>query len=190
MKLFGRFSALSIIGALFLYTSCDEYKTIDYSKYQAEEIEILNKYLTDKVKYGGENGVEMSRLDSLTKAAIDTVDNYHSHGGIIYFTKEVGVGEPVVAGDIVGYRYKTYAILLDTVGVANRYYAGSNYNDLEPAFGKAGSVSSSSGFYSGINDAILKMNKFGKSTVIVPSTVGNSSYVTYIYDLEVVYIQK
>ncbi len=190
MKLFGRLSAALIIAVLLGLSSCDEYKSIDYSKLQAEEIALLDSYLTDKVKFGGENGVEMSRLDSLTKAAVDTVDNYRTRGGTIYFANQIGDGEPVKAGNVIGYRYKAYAILMDTVGVARRYYAGSNHTDLEPTFALAGKAAPSSGYYSGINDAIMRMNKYGKSTVIVPSTVGNNSYVTYIYDLEVVYIQK
>lgn len=190
MKLVNRFNILFLFALLLAFQSCeDEYKRVDYSKFYAEENALLQKYLTDKVRYGGPEGELMPRLDSLTRAAIDTVDHYKDKGGIIFFNQEVGVGEPVVAGKLIGYRYKAYAIL-DSAGVARKRYAGSNYTDLEPAFAYAGQVNASSGYYTGLNDAIMLMNRFGKSSVILPSSSGNNGFVTFIYDIEVVYIEK
>ncbi len=191
MKLFQRFYILLFIVLLAGFQACDDdYKQIDYSKYFAEEDALLKKYLSDTVRWGDSKGEIMARLDSLTKASIDTVDNYKDRGGIIYFSKEIGIGEPVTAGKMIGYRYKAYGIVADSVGVPYRVYAGSNYSDLEPAFAIAGQTSSSSGYYTGLNDAIMLMNHLGKASVILPSPSGNSNFVTYIYDLEVVYIQK
>lgn len=189
MKLLKRYNALFIIALIIGFSSCDEYKTIDYSKLLAEENELLHNFLTEMVHYGGSNGEEMARLDSLTKAAIDTVDNYTNSGGTIYFEHKVGDGEAVESGRAIGYRYRSFAIL-DSSGFARIRYAGGNYEDLEPAFAIAGQTDASSGYYSGINEAIMRMNRFGKSSVIVPSSVGNGSYITYIYDLELVYIAK
>ena len=190
MKLIQRFNILFFFVLFVGLQACeDEYKRIDYAKLTAEENALLQKYLTDTVRFGGPKGEIMPRLDSLTKAAIDTVDYYKDKGGIIYFNQKVGIGEPVTAGKLIGYRYKAYAIL-DSAGVARKRYAGSNYADLEPAFAYAGQVNASSGYYTGINDAIMLMNRFGKSSVILPSTSGNNSFITYIYDLEVVYIEK
>ncbi len=191
MKLISHFYILLILVLAGSLQSCDDgYDRVDYTQYFAEEDALLKKYLADTVRWGDSNGPIMPRLDSLAKAAVDTVDNYKDRGGIIYFAKEIGIGEPVTAGKMIGYRYRAYGIVADSVGVPLKMYAGSNYSDLEPAFAIAGQVSSSSGYYTGMNEAIMQMNHLGKSSVIIPSPSGNSNFVTYIYDLEVVYIQK
>lgn len=188
MKIFKVSNIALLFAGMLAFSSCEEYKPVDYSKYAAEEMALLHTFLTEDVKYGPDS-IVMSRLDSLTITAIDTVDYYHDNAGVLIFNKKVGEGEPVVAGKTIGYRYKSYAIL-DSAGFARVRYAGSNYGDLEPVLATAGKADSYSGYYSGINSAIMQMNRFSKSTVIVPSTLGNNSFITYIYDLEVVYISK
>lgn len=197
MKLVNCFNVLFLFVLLLAFQSCeDEYKRVDYSKLMAEENEVLQNYLNHKVHYGDSEGELMTRLDSMTKAAIDTVDYYKDRGGIIFFNQKIGEGEPVVAGKLIGYRYKKYPIVIDSTGVAIKYvnksasWPRTNFDNLDPAFGYAGQVNASVEYYTGINDAIMKMNCFGKSTVILPSSSGDNSFITYIYELEVVYIEK
>ncbi len=196
MKLIQRFNILFFFVLLVGLQACeDEYKRIDYAKLTAEENALLQKYLTDTVRFGDPKGEIMPRLDSLTKAAIDTVDYYKDKGGIIYFNQKMGIGEPVKAGKLIGYRYKRFPIILDSKGVAIKFakkprFPENNYDDLEPAFAYAGQVNASTGYYTGLNDAIMLMHLFGKSIVILPSTSGDNGFVSYVYELEVVYIEK
>lgn len=173
--------------------ACEEYTTINYAELMREEQETLDQFLTTEVTFGSTQE-KLSRLDSLTRAAVDTV-NRRAQGGIIYFDQEIGQGEQVVTGKKVGYRFKAYYILKnDTIEDLQKQvylrYAGSNYGSVNPATAVAGTPDSYSGYYRGLDDAIRLMRRFGKARVIVPSTIGDNSYITSVYDLELVYIEK
>ena len=83
----------------------------------------------------------------------------------------------------------------DTVGNVGLYWHSSdpsNYGFQDPDFYVVGSGNPNPPV--GVQEAVKLMRKYGKSKVIIPSTLAGSgygsSYQTSIYDIEVTYLSK
>ncbi len=164
------FIFIAIIGITVV--SCDDpYKTIDYRKLEAEEKALLEDYLALK-------------LDSLVGISIDTIHN--KKNGLIYFEMKKGSGDSILPGNVVGFRYFYYELARNDKGEPTLYPWQSNVYSENPLVYNAGNPSGMA--FTGIDEGIKKMRKFGKSKMIIPSQIGTNNYFTIVADVEVTYL--
>ncbi|WP_430936206.1 hypothetical protein [Saccharicrinis sp. 156] len=170
---------------LVLAISCETDTVLSSRQRLAIEQELLQEFLESVPD--SNNPAGLNYKDFWTLEAVDTIDK-SLETGLIYFELETGTGKAVSVGNQVGYRYNRYVIARDSLDQPGLFWHSSdpsNYGYVDPDVFVAGS---GSGVYSGVEQAILNMRKGGKSKVIVPSTVGDGSYITSVYDIEVTYI--
>jgi FKBP-type peptidyl-prolyl cis-trans isomerase len=153
-------------------TGCDDpYKSIDYSKLEAEEAALLEEYLDQE-------------LENMVNAAIDTIHKKDSR--LIYFEMEKGTGDSILPGNIVGFRYTYYELARNDDGEPTLYPWYSNVSDEEPFYYQVGSPTGVA--MTGIDEGIKYMRHLGKSKMIIPSDIGSKNYFTVIADVEVTYL--
>lgn len=172
--------------------SCDTKKIETSRQLFAKEQERLNTFL-NTVPHDSifNNPDKLTYLEYWTRQAVDTVDN--SRGtGLIYFENVTGTGDEVTYGKEVGYGYSKWVIDVDeedkvgmfSIGEYN-YNVENNYNDLTFRVG-----AEDTGVPMGIQSAIQYMRMGGKSMVIVPSTLDDGRYRTYIYFIKITWLSE
>ncbi len=151
---------------------CDDpYKSVDYSKLEAEEKALLDKYL-------------VQNLESLSAEAIDTIHN--KKNGLIYFEMETGTGDSILPGNVVGFRYKYYELGLDKDDKPTLYPWVTNKDEVDPYVYKVG-VPNNVAFW-GVDQGIKYMHHLGKSKIIIPSALATNNYITIVAEIEVTYL--
>jgi hypothetical protein len=160
------------------FQSCDDpYKTIDYSKLQQDEKDLLQEYLD-------------LNLATLVSSSLDYVDNSEK-SGLIYFELETGVGDTIPVGKQVSFRYTSYALLRDEKTLEPvLVFMESNIHSNTPAVYYSGNVGTPT-IYSGLDEGIRYMRLFGKSKMILPSLIGlgGTSFTTLVVDVEVTHME-
>lgn len=185
---------LFAMGVLFIgLAACDDpYQFHDYREDIEAEQELLDRYYNEKISDG-----ITTRHDSMSAAAVITDDRRDQSGLMIYHTW-IGDGDSIEHYDFVSYRYKTYAIGLETVDtlengeiidITVEVPISDNLYEYAPAtvvvYPLNGSPTSNSAT-PGINEALLEMRLRGKAKIVVPSAINNiNGYYTTIYELEV-----
>jgi hypothetical protein len=159
-----------------LVVSCeDPYETIDYSKFEKEELKLFKEYLA-------------LNLDSLTSLAVagKTLD-LSADTNIVYFEMETGTGDSIKIGDVVGYRYTQYYITRDDeTDKPELAYYDDNLDWENPEIYIAGDTLSSAASILGIDKGIRMMRHLGRSKIIIPSKrMMGTNYLTIVADIEV-----
>jgi len=137
---------------------------------------------------------DMSRLDSMSAAAVDTVDHRFESGLMLFHTK-IGDGDSIKLFKKVGYRFKAYSVA-DTSGVTYEAYNGTNEYAITPTTYRTyilndAATANSSGVPLGINEALQHMRLNGESKIILPSTIGGvNGYFSTIYEIKVTYLEQ
>ena len=159
--------------ATVLAVSCeDPYKPIDYSQLEKDELELLEKYL-DK------------NLVALKTGALNTIINDTLH----YFEMEKGVGDSIQKGDIVGFRYNYYKIIMgDDDKPALNANPLSNYSSESPHIYVVGDASNKNFPGVGIDKGIRYMRHLGKSKMIIKSQYDARNYYTLFAEIEVTHL--
>jgi FKBP-type peptidyl-prolyl cis-trans isomerase len=181
-----KFIIPSLLLSVLLLFSCkkdDDFKTP--AEYLAEEQALLEEYLNYVDTVDNPDNVK-TNLEILTER---TVKNEYkkSESGLYYFETLSGVGDSIVDGNQVAFRYTEYVIALDDerpVKVLN----SSNWDDADALDFIKGP---NSGIYAGVEEAIENMLLGGKCIAIVPSPIGEiNSYLTHIFEIEVTYVNR
>lgn len=173
--------------AIFGLGSCESNSYVNPQEYLDDELELLNEFYGIDKDYGW--------LDSMSAVAIDTVDRRQATGMMLFHTK-IGEGDSIKIYKKVGFRYKQYQILTDTLDQPGLYYYGSNEFLPSPTVYTTFLISDATSAYStgvpqGVNEAILRMRNGGEARVVVPSTINaNISYITTVYDLKITYLEE
>ncbi|WP_430811779.1 MULTISPECIES: hypothetical protein [unclassified Carboxylicivirga] len=165
---------------------------INPKEYIEAELKLLDEYYNEEMANG------LSRLDSMSAAAIDTVDHRLESGLMLYHTK-IGEGDSVKVFKRVAYRFTAYDIVKDSIDGGLKTverYLGTNDFDTAPVsfttyiIGDAASAQQT-GVSLGINEAIQHMRYGGEAKIVVPSAIaGFQGYDTYIYELRVTYLEQ
>ncbi len=186
-KIVGNSILVVVVSAIFMLVGCETRTYISPKQYLEQEQVLLNEFYNSIQEDGN------TWLDSMTAVSVDTVD-HRGESGMMLFHTEVGEGDSVRLFKRVAYRLTKYEILRDDeTNEPGLYYIGSNEYSQSPIvyttfiLNDAGS-SSASGVALGINEAILNMRFGGKSTVVLPSLIGDNSYITTAYDLHITYL--
>ncbi len=184
---------LSAIALLVGFASCNDNNNYINPKELIEaELELLDRYYNEEMESG------LTRIDSMTAAAIDTVDNRMESGLMLFHTK-IGEGDSIKIYNKVAYRYKRYAIAQDSLDVTYEAPAGLDWNNEyanAPMFYTTyllndGTSANSTGVPLGINEALLNMRFGGEAKIVLPSSIGGvSGYYTTIYDIRVTYLEQ
>ncbi len=181
---------LSAIVLLVGFAACDSNNNyINPKELIAEEIELLDRYYNEEMHSG------MTRIDSMTAASIDTLDNRLESGLMLFHTK-IGEGDSIKVFNKVGYRFALYNIAQDSTGVTYESYNGSNEYATAPASYTTfllndGTSARTTGVPLGLNEALLNMRLGGEAKIVLPSSIGGvSGYYTTIYELKVTYLEQ
>ncbi len=181
---------LSAIALLVGFASCNDNNNYINPKELIEaELELLDRYYNEEMESG------LTRIDSMTAAAIDTVDNRMESGLMLFHTK-IGEGDSIKIYNKVAYRFSAYNIAQDSTDVTYEAYAGSNeYANAPMSYTtyllNDGTSANSTGVPLGINEALLNMRFGGEAKIVLPSSIGGvSGYYTTIYDIRVTYLEQ
>lgn len=172
-----------------LAVSCDTQKIETSRQLLAKEQERLNAFL-NSVPADTIDGMpnDLSVKELWTVQAVDTVDKSRE-SGLIYFENVTGTGEPVTYGKEVGYRYYKWVIAEDENGEVGMYPSASNYESKDANYFVSVPDGAATGAPAGVQIAVEYMRKYGKSKVVVPSTMDDGSYRTAVYDIEITYLK-
>lgn len=180
--------AIALLGLVVL-ASCESNTYISPKQYLEQEQVLLNEFYNSIQEDGN------TWLDSMTAVAVDTID-HRAESGLMLFHTDLGKpdADSIKLFKRVGYRFSKYEVLRDEdSNEPGLYYIGSNEYSQSPAvyttflLNDAGSASQY-GIPLGINEAILNMKYGGKCTVVLPSLIGDNSYITTAYDIEITYL--
>ncbi|WP_439185135.1 hypothetical protein [Carboxylicivirga taeanensis] len=181
---------LSAIALLVGAAACnDNNNYINPKELIAEELELLDRYYNEKLQDGS------IRLDSMSAAAIDTVDHRLESGLMLFHTK-VGGGDSIRTFQKVAYRFSAFNIAQDSTGVTYEAYAGTNEYAEDPASYTTfpvndAATANASGVPIGLNEALLHMRFGGEAKIVLPSSIGGvNGYYTTIYELKVTYMEQ
>lgn len=153
------------------------------------EQQLLDRYYNEMMSN------DMVRLDSMTAAALDTMDHRFESGLMLFHTK-IGDGDSIKIFNKVGYRFTAYNIAQDTLDVTYEAYAGSNdYSNAPVSYTtyllNDAASANATGVPLGINEALLNMRYGGEAKVVLPSAIGGvNGYYTTIYELRVTYLEQ
>lgn len=167
---------LNICLCAFCLLSCTS--TTSYSKELEAEEKLINQWLE-------RNNITL--LDEFPKDSLfGTNEMYHFKDGIYFQMFDKGVGDTMVAGDIIILRYKSST--LDDNAITEDYWTtqdrpypneityGSTYNSCK-----------------GWNDAFEIMKRSGAhARIIVPSKLGfdDSQVIPYVYEMKIKVLPK
>ncbi|MCU4157941.1 hypothetical protein J1N10_18350 [Carboxylicivirga sp. A043] len=190
---------ISAIALLISFAACDDNNNyFNIKEAIAAEQELLERY------YDEEMDNNLSRLDSTTAVAIDTVDHRFESGMMLYHT-HIGEGDSIGAYKTVGFRYTNYAIGLtnDTIIIENdtivnevtrEFARESNIYSNTPftftTYPVGGVPAASSNVYAGVNEAIMHMRLFGKAKVVMPSSLADNQYQPHVFEIEVTSVRR
>ena len=170
------------------FAACSEDRDYFNPKEALEaEKQLLIRYYNEPMGNG------MTRLDSMSAAAVDTVDHRLESGLMLFHTK-IGEGDSVKLFKKVGYRFTAYKIKQDTLDVTHEVYQGSNEYANSPATYRTFLINDAQTAGNekvplGINEALLHMCFKGKSKIVLPSTIAGSQFEPYVYEIEVTYLE-
>jgi hypothetical protein len=171
------FFAIALIALSFV--GCEKYQYIDYRAMAENEQQILDEFYDSPI------------FDSLIQLGDTTDARGSKNNGWFLITKDVGTGDKITTGKIVGLRYTLYVLGRDN-GKVTFTDTIDNYSKLDPDLFIAGSSE-----IMGLNYAIANMRKYGKGIVVLPSTWWEkqnsyqpSNYYSIVYDFEVTYLEK
>ncbi len=175
--------------------SCDTKKIETSRQLLAKEKERLNTFLNTVAPDSMvSNPEKLTWKEYWTRQAVDTVDKSKEtnslDAGLIYFENVTGTGEPVTYGKEVGYRYKRSVIDVDSVGTVGMYPSFDNYGSEDADYFVSVPNAASTGVPAGVQFAVEYMRKYGKSRVVVLSTLDNGRYKTAVYEIEITFLSK
>jgi len=155
---------------------------------EAEQV-LLDRYYNETMGSG------RTRLDSMSAAALDTVDHRFESGLMLFHTK-FGDGDSIKLFKRVGYRYTAY-IVRDTSGYTYEELLGTNEYEISPAtyqtyiINDAASARQPGNPPLGINEALQHMRMNGECKIVLPSSIGgNNNYKTTVYEIKVTYLEQ
>jgi|GEM_PF-4527973 len=184
--------------AVILMTACENNNNnfINPKELLAAEQALLDRYYNEIIRN------DSTRLEVMSAEAIDTVDHRFESGMMLFHTK-IGIGDSIKAYKKVGFRYSNYGIVLqnDTVikgtdttfvEVTAEKLRESNEYSVSPFTFTTFPVGSSanSGAYLGVNEAILHMKLYGKTKVVMPSTLADKQFKSHIFEIELTYLEQ
>jgi len=190
MKKYNKYIQLLVIAAFVGFVACNDTNNYINPKelIEAEQV-LLEQYYNEMMDN------DMTRLDSLSAEAVDTVDHRFESGLMLFHTK-IGDGDSIKLFKRVGYRFNAYNIVQDSTEVTYESFAGTNEYATAPAtyttyiLNDAGSANST-GVPLGINEAIQHMRLNGECKVVLPSPIGGvNGYYTTIYEIKVTYLEQ
>lgn len=171
------------------FVACrDNNKYINPKELIDAELALLDRYYNQMMDN------EMTRLDSMSAIAIDTVDNRFESGLMLFHTK-IGDGDSVKLFKRVGYRFKAYSVTEDSLGVTRETYSGSNEYAAAPTtyvtyILNDANAANSTKVALGINEALQHMRLNGESKIVLPSTIGGvNGYFSTVYEIKVTYLE-
>ncbi|TAJ08673.1 hypothetical protein DMA11_20975 [Marinilabiliaceae bacterium JC017] len=164
---------------LVLSVGCEKNNRKSPKQLLAEEMALLDEFYAKSDSFK----VWVDRADG------DTIDNRET-SGLMYFQLEEGTGDTVQVGKMVGYRFQMYYLARDSAGAPTLWDRGNNYGQASPIEYMAGQPNPRNGIYTGLDQGIRYMKRFGKSRLIIPSPIGGGDYWTRIYEVEVTYQSK
>ncbi|MCG8581066.1 MAG: hypothetical protein MI866_14195 [Bacteroidales bacterium] len=191
---------LFAIGLLISFAACDDNNNYFNVQEAIEaEQELLERYYDEEM----ENG--LSRLDSMTAVAIDTVDNRLESGMMLYHT-HIGEGDSIGAYKSVSFRYTNYAIgvmIKDTLVVGTdttfiektvEFERENNIYSISPftftTYPIGGTPAAGSNVYAGVNEAVMHMRLFGKAKVVMPSSLADNQFSPHVFEIEVTSVRR
>ncbi len=157
------------VAVFFVTVGCNDNRNfIDYRELERLERELLQEFLD-------------INLAEWTALATDTIDK-RNESGLLYFEMLKGTGDSVRTGKQVSVRYTFYEIGRDDDDKPKLFYSSSNATSMAPLTYIAGNTSS---VFAGLDQGIRFMRLFGKSRLIIPSSIGTGQYITLVADVEV-----
>jgi hypothetical protein len=171
-----------LLSVLLLFSCKKDDDFLNPRELLEQEHALLEKYLNYVDTVDNPNNTK-TNLESLTEN-----NNYKKlESGLYYIETQSGVGDSIVDGNQVAFRYTEYVIVLDDerpVKVLN----SSNWGDTDAMDFIMGP---NSGIYAGVEEAIANMLLRGKCIAIVPSPIGEiNSYITHIFEIEVTHVNR
>ncbi|MGQ1946598.1 hypothetical protein ACT3CD_05805 [Geofilum sp. OHC36d9] len=166
-----------LLSILAISVACEDnsYNSINYEEMEAEELAILGEFYDNSDAW-----------DSLLTISTDTIDK-RSSSGLMYLERVKGTGDSVLVGKQVGVRFSSYVLDRDSLGKPALFLYESNTNSPAP---HTFVVGSGDAYYTGLEEGVSYMKNFGKSTLILPSTISTGrSYLTMVVDVEVVFVE-
>ncbi|WP_026475667.1 FKBP-type peptidyl-prolyl cis-trans isomerase [Alkaliflexus imshenetskii] len=164
---------VSAAALFFVTVGCNDNRNfIDYRELERLEKELLQEFLD-------------INLAEWTALATDTIDK-RNESGLIYFEMLKGTGDSVRTGKQVSIRYTFYEIGRDDEDKPKLFFSSSNITSMAPLTYIAGNTSA---VFAGLDQGIRYMRHFGKSRLIIPSSIGTGQYITLVADVEVTAIE-
>jgi hypothetical protein len=185
---------LLILSAIILvigFAACDDDNNyVNPKELIAAEQELLERYYNEEMDNG------LSRLDSTTAVAIDTIDHRLESGLMLYHT-HIGEGDSIGTYKTVGFRYNRYVIAIDTTNNAEKTFeilAESNQYSTSPltftTYPVGGTPAPGTSIYAGVNEAITHMRLFGKAKIVMPSSLGDNQFQPFVFEIEVTSVRR
>jgi hypothetical protein len=181
MKVFYKMMALGLLTTVFVLvfsSSCDDpYRTVDYSKFIAEEAELRKEYIDRVFK------------DSLFASLVDTVDKRSTEGWLSFQIEKGSPIDSVLPGTPVSFKYKYYYVMRDADDNPVLVLKYTNRDDESLASYTVGALTSSdSEVYKGVDNAIHYMSLYGKSFVIMAHSLADNQYYPVVAEIEITWM--
>jgi len=188
----------TVILGLMIFSSCKKDDIKSPRELYAEELALLEKFKEGDIYQGWLEEANASDTDEIF--VIDSSEAVGRYNGLVYFQLKKGYtiiegdtvpGDTVLLGKRVGIKFKMYYIL-DSVGAEAPYLAlvAGNETSADPVVYTVGQPDAKSGIYPGLDLGIRYMNSYGKSRILIPSTLGGNDYVTRVMEVKITYIGR
>lgn len=182
MKVFSKMMALGLLMTVFVLvfsSSCDDpYRTVDYSKFIAEEAELRNEYVDRVFK------------DSLFASLVDTIDKRSTEGWLSFQIEKGSAIDSVLPGKQVSFKYKYYYVMRDDDDNPVLVLKYHNHDIEEPlvSYTVGDPNTFGSEVYKGVDKAIHYMSLYGKSFVIMAHSLADNQYYPVVAEIEITWM--
>jgi len=154
---------------LLITWSCEENNNfIDFAQLEADEKALIQDFLD-------------LNLEEWKSQSTNFIDN-RDESGLIFFETIKGTGDSVQLNRQVSIRYTFYEISRDENNVPRLVHWTSNVNSIAPLTYITGDTRD---VLVGLDEGIRYMRLFGKSRMIIPSSIGTQEFIPIVAEVEI-----